>query len=115
MSVLRLMVGFIASVAVYDIYCTVSLHDTLIDFEENKVAGLFLTSTTRHIIHAKHRQYVDFRTVDVSLLVTLKAAGLALSMLILQWVISAMRLKMAAAVITPVAGGMLVLLVYLLY
>ena len=113
--ILKILVVFIVAVAVYDIYCTVRLHDTLLDFEENRVAASLLTSTNRHIIHAKYGHYVDFKTVDVSLLVTIKAAGLAASVALLQLVVCSMRPRMAAAIVFPIAAGMAGLLIYLLF
>lgn len=110
---LRLLVCFIVSVAVYDIYCTVLLNDTLDSFEENTLAASMLTNTERHVVHIKHGHYLDYKTIDVSMLVAVKAAGLAISVALMQWVLASMKRKMATAIIVPISAGMLCLLVYL--
>lgn len=110
---LRSLIVFISAVSVYDIYCTVLLNDSLDYFEENNIASSMLTTTERHIVHMKYGHYLDYKTVDVSKLVAVKAAGLAISISLMQWTLTSMKRKMATAIIVPVSAGMLCLLVYL--
>ncbi len=112
---LHIMIAFIAAVAVYDIYCTVQLHDTLFECEENPVA-LWLVHRSQTLIHVNdpcstlRKMAVPIFRVDVSRLVTLKACGLGVSISIMLAVIQSQRLTISLSVILPLAIGAALLL-----
>jgi len=117
--ILKMMVMFIGAVAVYDIYCTVRLHDTILHVEENPVA-LWFVDRREMILHTTHPSQpnssirVSFSTADVSRLVSVKAAGLCFAIPVMMWMIDAVP-RMARTVIVPIACGSLWLLARLVH
>lgn len=104
---MRMMVCVIVAVAVYDIYCTVSLNDTLIHCEENPLALWFVTTresqlhVTNPLVYNRSVEII-VRTVDVSQLVAIKTAGLVLSIPVMMRLVDTHRRNVAAAVIIPI-------------
>lgn len=118
--ILKMMVMFIVAVAVYDIYCTVQLHDSIIHIEENPLALWFIES--REItMFASHPRLghdsasVTFKTVDVSRLVLVKSIGMVCSIPLMFFIVQALSVRMATWVIVPVFSGSLWLLARLVH
>lgn len=118
--ILKMMVMFIVAVAVYDIYCTVRLHDTIVHIEENPIA-LWFIECREVVLYAssKHRDddsiSVLFRTVDVSKLILVKTIGLACSIPIMLRVVDRGSLRVATGVIVPLFSGSMWLLARLVH
>ena len=113
--ILKMMVMFIVSVAVYDIYCTVQLHDSILHVEENQIALWFIEAREITMFaESPRRENVSirftFRTVDVSRIVLVKSIGMACSIPIMLHVVNATSVRIAAGVIVPIFGGSLWLL-----
>ena len=113
------MTAMIAAVAVYDIYCTVALHDSILHCEENPLA-LWLIDRHDNILHTTHPSdpnktlRVRFSTPDVSLLVGVKAAGLCCAVPGMIWLIDSAP-RMARTVIIPIFCGSIWLLARLVH
>lgn len=115
-----MMVMFIVAVAVYDIYCTVQLHDSIMHIEENPLALWFIESReitmfASHPRHSHDAASVTFRTVDVSRLILVKSIGMACSIPIMLYIVTAMSIRVSTGAIVPVFGGSLWLLARLVH
>lgn len=117
--ILRALVAVIAAVAVYDIYCTVALHDSILHCEENPIA-LWCIQMRQHILHTEHPSHpnesvrVCFTTPDVSRLVAAKSAGLCCAVPGMIWLIDSAP-RMARTVIIPIFCGSIWLLARLVH
>lgn len=110
-----MMVMFIVAVAVYDIYCTVQLHDSILHVEENPLALWFIEAREITMFSESPRRdglpvRFKFWTVDVSRLVLVKSIGMACSIPIMLHIVNATSVRIAAGVIVPIFGGSLWLL-----
>lgn len=104
---------FIVGVACFDVYCTAAQHDTLLDFEQNRIAKMLLCQRVKHVIHSKGTSYIMFSTVDVSALILVKTVGLVGATALLQYIDQRMKQRIVAAIVIPVALFMLGLLLFL--
>ncbi len=118
--ILKMMVMFIVAVAVYDIYCTVQLHDWIYHVEENPVALWFVAVREVKLFNANplrddHSVSFKFRTIDVSRLILVKSIGLACSIPILLHLVDKRSVRIASCVIVPLCGGSMWLLTRLVH
>lgn len=118
--ILKMMVMFIVSVAVYDIYCTVQLHDTILHIEENPIALWFIECREISLYGPNPRRDDDsvrvlFRTVDVSKLILAKTAGMACVIPIMLHLVDKGSVRVASGVIVPLFSGSLWLLARLVH
>jgi len=115
---LSFMAHFILAVCAFDIFLTVRLHDTLIESEENPIAGWLLRTNHVAITHIKDdlgkSHSVIHRSIDVSSLILVKLIGMASSNVIMQWLANKRNQKLAYCIITPVFLFQIALLCYLL-
>lgn len=118
--ILKMMVMFIVSVAVYDIYCTVQLHETILQIEENQVALWFIESREVALFAVNPDSSVGaisilFKTVDVSKLVLVKSIGMACSIPIMLHLVDKRNVRIASGVIVPLFSGSIWLLARLVH
>ena len=118
--ILKMMVMFIVAVAVYDICCTVQLHDWIYHVEENPIALWFVSIRevamfTANPCRDDQSVSVTFRTVDVSRLILVKSIGLACSIPMLLHLVEKRSVRIASGVIVPLCGGSMWLLTRLVH
>ena len=118
--ILKMMVMFIVSVAVYDIYCTVQLHDTILHVEENPLALWFIEAREITMFAESQRREdlpvrFKFWTVDVSRLVLVKSIGIACSIPIMLHLVDKRNIRVASGVIVPLFSGSIWLLARLVH
>lgn len=117
-NLLSFMAHFILAVCVFDIYLTVRLHDTLIESEENPIAGWFLKTTYIAVSHIKGPtgiiHHITHKSVDVSNLILVKLIGMAGANIIMQWLLDKRDTSLSHYIIIPVFVFQVALLCYLL-
>lgn len=111
---MKVLTWIIAAVAVYDIYCTVKMQDSILHCEENLFAKQLIytkwvTLFTENPLMPNEQVSVSFKTCDVSLLVAVKSAGLVVAFMFMFY-LSDNHPKIASAAILPVFIGSLWLL-----
>lgn len=118
-AILRSMVIIIIIIAIYDIYCTVKLNDSILYMEENKIA-LYFINERENILHttclhdANDTITIKFTTIDVSQLVAVKSIGLSLVAPFMFGLIRT-RVKFAKLVVIPIFVSSLWLLERLIH
>jgi hypothetical protein len=116
-AILRILVSFIASVCIYDIYCTVKYANTLYDRELNPIAKMLIEETDDTHICFYGNEVVGFTypvvytEVDVSKLILIKVIGLVVALEIFDWLIYGRRKKIAVVII----GVLFIIQSFLLY
>lgn len=110
----------IVSIAVYDIYCTVRLADSLTHCEQNPIALLLVDRKTVSLYVANplnDELAVEalVRYTDVSNLVLAKTIGLVLSIWVMDYVIRTKRKTIAASILLPVLCAAIALLISLVH
>ena len=117
---LKAMSIAILTVAVYDIYCTVKMSDSLMHCELNPVALLLVERKTTSLYAANPLNdelstKVLVRHTDVSRLVLAKTIGLLLAIPVMNYVITTKRKAVALSILLPVFCGAVILLISLVH
>lgn len=116
---LKLLVYFICAICIYDIYCTVNLHETIYEDEANPIAKALITQEEVRVYYGTEEnkikivKYISIIKTDVSKLILFKVTGLIAALEIFDWLINSKHSKITEAVIFAIVIMQFSLLLYL--